>query len=111
MNGYPWPERGVLCDVAGGVGTLLAAILDSRPGLRGVLVDGPGVLAEADGWLAGRGLRERVELSEGDIFRSVDASADVYVMKNILHDWDDQACAHDPEDASARPCPRGRGWW
>ena len=42
VNGYPWPEAGVLCDVAGGVGTLLAAILDSRPGLRGVLVDAPG---------------------------------------------------------------------
>ena len=93
VNGYPWPERGVICDVAGGVGTLLAAILNSRPGLRGVLVDGPGVLAEAEGRLAGRGLRERVELSEGDIFRSLDASADVYVMKNILHDWDDQASA------------------
>ena len=93
VNGYPWPDGGVLCDVAGGVGTLLAAILDSRPGLRGVLVDGPGVLAEADGWLAGRGIRERVELSEGDIFRSLEARADVYTMKNILHDWDDQACA------------------
>jgi hypothetical protein len=92
VNGYPWPDAGLLCDVAGGVGTLMAAVLESRPGLRGVLVDAPGVLAEADGWLAARGMRERVELSEGDIFRSVDARADVYVMKNILHDWDDQAC-------------------
>ena len=83
----------MLCDVAGGVGTLLAAVLESRPGLRGVLVDAPGVLSEADGWLSGQGMRERVELAEGDIFRSVDARADVYVMKNILHDWDDQACA------------------
>ena len=93
VNGYPWPDSGVVCDVAGGVGTLLAAILDSRPGVRGVLVDGPGVLAEAEGWLAGRGIRERVELSEGDIFASLDAKADAYVLKNILHDWDDQACA------------------
>ena len=93
VQGYPWPDEGVLCDVAGGVGTLLGAILDARPGLRGVLVDGPGVLAEAGGWLAGRGLRERVELSEGDIFRSLSARADVYLLKNILHDWDDEACA------------------
>ena len=34
-----------------------------------------------------------MELSEGDIFRSLEARADVYVLKNILHDWDDQACA------------------
>jgi O-methyltransferase domain len=93
VGSYPWPDTGVICDVAGGVGTLLAAILDSRPGLRGVLVDGPGVLAEADGWLSGRGLRDRVELAEGDIFRSLSAKADVYLLKNILHDWDDEACA------------------
>jgi hypothetical protein len=92
VGGYPWPDEGVVCDVAGGAGTLLAAVLDARPRLRGVLVDAPGVLAEADTWLAGRGLRERVELAEGDIFRSVDATADVYLMKNILHDWDDRAC-------------------
>ena len=93
VHGYDWPEQGVLCDVAGGVGTLLAAILDTRPGLRGLLVDAPGVLAEADGWLGERGLRERVELAEGDIFRSVDARADVYLLKNILHDSDDEASA------------------
>ena len=74
VGGYPWPDAGVVCDVAGGVGTLLAAVLDARPGLRGVFSqDAPGVLAEADGWLAGRGLRERVKLAEGDIFRSLDA--------------------------------------
>jgi hypothetical protein len=93
VQGYPWPQDGVICDVAGGVGTLLGAILDARPGVRGVLVDGPGVLAEADGWLTGRGLRDRVELSEGDIFRSLSARADVYLLKNILHDWDDRASA------------------
>lgn len=93
VHGYPWPEEGVLCDVAGGVGTLLGAILDARPRLRGVLVEGAGVLAEADGWLADRGLRERVELSGGDIFRSLSVRADVYLLKNILHDWDDEACA------------------
>jgi hypothetical protein len=92
VGGYPWPESGVVCDVAGGVGTLLAAVLDARPGLRGVLVDAPGVLAEADGWLAMRGVRDRVELAEGDIFRSLEARADVYLLKNILHDWDDEAC-------------------
>ena len=53
VHGYPWPDEGVLCDVAGGVGTLLAAVLDARPGLRGVLVDGPGVLARPTaGWRA-----------------------------------------------------------
>jgi hypothetical protein len=93
VAGYDWPRDGTVCDVAGGVGTLLAAILRARPDLRGVLVDGPGVLAEADTWLTSQGLRERVELREGDIFERVEAQADVYLLKDVLHDWGDPACA------------------
>ena len=92
VAGYDWPRDGVVCDVAGGVGTLLAAILRDRADLGGVLVDGPGVLAEADAWLSSTGLRDRVELTEGNIFERVDAQADVYLLKDVLHDWDDGAC-------------------
>ena len=88
-----WPERGTVCDVAGGVGTLLAAILGARPALRGVLVEAPGVLTEADAYLEGRGVRQRVELVEGDIFADVEAQADCYVLKNVVHDWDDATSA------------------
>ena len=91
-SGYPWPESGTVCDVAGGTGTVLAAILARRPGLRGVLVDAPGVLREAEGHLTGLGVRDRVELREGDMFDHVDAEADVYVLKDVLHDWDDERC-------------------
>ncbi len=93
VAGYDWPRDGVICDVAGGVGTLLAAILGERPDLRGVLVDGRGVLAEAKPWLTERGLGDRVELKEGNIFERVEATADVYVLKDVLHDWGDDACA------------------
>jgi hypothetical protein len=92
VAGYPWPESGTVCDVAGGIGTLLAGVLDARPALRGVLVDAAGVLAEAEGFLQRRGLRDRVELSEGDFFDRIDAKADLYVMKDVLHDWDDERC-------------------
>lgn len=93
VAGYDWPTGGVVCDVAGGVGTLLAAILRERPDLRGVLVDGRGVLDEADAWLSSVGLRDRVELREGNIFEGVEAEADVYLLKDVLHDWGDPACA------------------
>jgi hypothetical protein len=93
VAGYDWPQNGVVCDVAGGVGTLLAAILRKRPDLRGVLVDGPGVLKEADAWLGSQGLRDRVELSAGNIFERVEAQADVYLLKDVLHDWGDEASA------------------
>jgi hypothetical protein len=89
---YPWPHEGVICDVAGGIGTLLAAILERRPGARGILLDAPSVLAEAVYFLRSRGVAERVQRQAGDLFGTIDASADVYVLKWILHDWSDDAC-------------------
>ena len=89
-GGYPWPDNGTVCDVAGGVGTVLGGILRARPGLRGALVDAPGVLREADGYLQGIGVRDRVDLIEGNMFERVSATADVYVLKDVLHDWDDE---------------------
>jgi hypothetical protein len=86
---YPWPQGATVCDVAGGVGTLLAGILRRRPDLRGVLVDAPGVIAQAPAVLQGAGVADRVELSAGDIFERIDASADLYLLKDVLHDWDD----------------------
>ena len=91
-RGYPWPRQGVICDVAGGIGTLLAAILDRRDRLRGILIDSPDVLVEAAGFLRSRGLQERVQRCPGDLFGELDAHADVYILKWILHDWSDEAC-------------------
>lgn len=90
VHGYPWPEHGVIADVAGGSGPVLAGILAAHPGLRGVLVEAPGVLAEADGHLSRADVRDRVELREGNIFERVDAEADIYLLKDIVHDWDDE---------------------
>lgn len=89
---YPWPRRGVICDVAGGIGTLLAAILARRKRARGILIDAPRVLAEAEGYLTQRGVRARVERIPGDLFGELHARADVYLLKWILHDWNDEAC-------------------
>jgi hypothetical protein len=108
VAGYDWPRNGVVCDVAGGVGTLLAAILRDRPDLRGVLVDGPGVLAEADAWLTKIGLRDRVELREGNIFERIEASADVYLLKDVLHDWGDPACTQILSTVRATMAPGAR---
>lgn len=89
---YPWPRRGVICDVAGGIGTLLAAILERRRRARGILIEAPEVLTEAAGFLQSRGLGARIERRAGDLFGDFDARADVYVLKWILHDWSDDAC-------------------
>jgi hypothetical protein len=94
LNAYPWPREGVVCDIAGGIGTLLAGILERRHKVRGILVDVPGVLAEAAEFLRSRGLADRVERRVGDLFGEIDVRADVYVLKWIMHDWSDDAC-HD----------------
>lgn len=83
-RGYPWPQRGVVCDVAGGIGTLLAAVLKTRSALDGILLEAPDVLAEAKGFLHSRGLSDRVERRRGDLFGELDARADVYILKWIL---------------------------
>jgi hypothetical protein len=70
-----------LADVGGGNGTLLAAFLDAHPHLRGILFDSPsGATAIVD---------ERCEVVTGDFFVSV-PRADAYVMKSVIHDWDDE---------------------
>lgn len=89
---YPWPGRGVVCDVGGGVGTLLAEIVSSSTDLRGVLVDSPDVIARAGAFLKARGVAERIDAVVGDMFGDIPATADVYVLKDVLHDWDDEHC-------------------
>ena len=89
---YPFPDGTDICDIGGGTGALLAEILRRHPRSRGILVETPGVLAEAASHLRTAGLAGRVELTEGDIFRDVHATADIYLLKWVLHDWDDGAC-------------------
>jgi hypothetical protein len=87
---YPWPSQGVVCDLAGGAGTLLSHVLQANPNLRGILVESPHVLTEAEELLRVRGVRDRVDLRAGDLFGGIDAPADIYLLKNVLHDWDDE---------------------
>jgi hypothetical protein len=87
---YPFGEARRLCDVGGGHGDLLAEVLLRHPHLAAVLVDSPGVLATARPFLAARGVLERIELVAGSFFDGVPAGCDVYLLKNILHDWDDE---------------------
>jgi hypothetical protein len=86
---YPFGEVGRLCDVGGGRGTLLSEIVLRHPNVRGVLCDGEGVIASARELLDARGVLDRVELAAGSFFEKVPSGCDAYLLKNILHDWDD----------------------
>ncbi|HEY4220165.1 MAG TPA: methyltransferase [Myxococcota bacterium] len=105
---YPWHEVNVLCDVGGGRGTLLSEILVRHPHLRGVLVDGAGVIESAQALLAARGVLARVQCKPGSFFSDVPSGADTYSLKNVLHDWDDARCIQILEVVKRALPPGGR---
>jgi O-methyltransferase domain len=78
---YDFSSVGKLADIAGGHGSLLAAILRANPQLQ--------VIEGAHGQLEKEGVSARCELASGDFFESVPPGADAYLMKHIIHDWDD----------------------
>lgn len=90
VEAYDFSGVGKLVDIAGGHGILLAGILKANPQVQGVLFDLPSVIEGTSEWLEKEGVGNRVELTSGDFFESVPPSADVYVMKHIIHDWDDE---------------------
>lgn len=77
-------------DVGGGDGTLLSRILLDHPELEGVLFDTPVGLAGADSTLTDADVKRRCQVVEGDFFEKVPAGGDAYLLKEILHDWDDR---------------------
>jgi O-methyltransferase domain len=89
---YPFPDGAVICDIAGGTGALLAEILRRHPRSRGILIEMPTVLDAAAPHLRTAGVADRVELTQGDISRGIRATADIYLLKWVLHDWDDATC-------------------
>src|SRR5918994_2273380 len=82
----------VTVDVGGGNGALLATILQTYPSARGVLVDHETVVADAHRVLGDPDLAARVELQASDFFEAVPSGGDIYVLSQILHDWDDERC-------------------
>jgi O-methyltransferase/methyltransferase family protein len=81
-----------IVDVGGGTGTLLATVLTDRPAISGMLLERPGMLELGHAYLAEHGVADRCEFVAGDFFSSVPAGGDVYVLKSVLHDWDDERC-------------------
>jgi hypothetical protein len=87
---YDFSQFGKIVDVGGGHGGLITAILQKNPGVKGVLFDAPQVIEGAQSKIAAAGLADRVETVAGDFFKSVPEGGDAYIMKWIIHDWDDE---------------------
>ena len=90
---YDFTGIGTLVDVGGGEGPLISAILAANPQLKGILCDAPHVVSAARPHLEAAGVIDRCELRPCDFFSSVPEGGDAYILKSILHDWDDDLSA------------------
>jgi hypothetical protein len=95
---------GRVVDVGGGRGRLIAALLQANPALRGTLFDLPSVVAGAPQVLAEAGVVARCEVVGGDMFETVPADGDLYVLSRVIHDWEDARAS-----AILRTCRRAMG--
>ncbi len=90
LQAYDFSGIGVLADVGGGNGGLLRAVLRQYPRLRGLLCDLPEVVDRARDPMGAAGLGERCRLAAVDFFSAVPAGADAYLLRHVLHDWEDE---------------------
>jgi hypothetical protein len=88
---YDFSGFSVVADIGGGHGRLLSAILALNPHLGGLLFDLPAGVAEAQKGVGGP--LPRTSFVAGDFFESVPEGADVYILKKVIHDWDDDKAA------------------
>ena len=87
---YDFSRFRTIVDVGGGNGTLLTGILAAAAGPRGIIFDLPHVAARAQARLDGMGLADRCTAVGGDFFQEVPRGGDAYLLKHVIHDWDDE---------------------
>jgi len=81
-----------IVDMGGSQGMLLTKLLQASPNVEGVLFDRPNVISQARSIIDSLGMEDRVTLVSGDFFQEVPSGENLYLLKQILHDWDDAQC-------------------
>lgn len=92
LAAYDFGQYGTVADIGGGNGAFLAAVLAKNPKTRGINFDQPHVVERAGATFEAAGVADRSESVGGSFFDGVPSGADAYVLKAVLHDWDDDAC-------------------
>jgi len=89
---YDFSRFGVIVDVGGATGNMLAHVLARYPESQGVLFDLPHVVAEASALLRAKGVDSRVRIECGSFFETVPGGGDAYILSHIIHDWNEDQC-------------------
>jgi hypothetical protein len=92
LQSYDFSGIKILVDVGGGHGFLLASILNKYPDMQGINFDVPALKADAEALFAQHGVSNRSHYDSGDFFQTVTTGGDAYIMKHIIHDWNDEQC-------------------
>ena len=92
LDAYDLSGIGILADIGGGNGSQITEILTKYPEMKGVLFDLPHVVERAQGRIEASGLQGRCNLVPGSFFDAVPPGADAYVLRHIIHDWDEEKC-------------------
>jgi len=108
LSSYDFSQFNKVIDIGGGHGGLITSILKKNPHLKGVLFDAPQVIEGARPRLAANGVADRCETVAGDFFKAVPAGGDAYVMKWIIHDWDDEKALTILRHCRSQMQPNGR---
>jgi hypothetical protein len=90
LDAYDLSGVGVIADIGGGNGSQLIRVLQKYTGAKGILYDLPHVIERAKAPIEAAGLTGRCQLAAGSFFEAVPAGAQVYMMRHIIHDWDDE---------------------
>jgi len=104
---YDCSRFSTIVELGGGYGSLLRTILRANPMLRGILFDLPNVTEQAKEYVRAAGLTDRCEVVGGDFFAALPGGCDAYILKSVIHDWDDAHGCGYPEQSVGRD---GREW-
>lgn len=92
LDAYDFSAFGVVADIGGGNGSQMTEILKKHTRLKGILFDLPHVIERAKERIHASGLLDRCALVAGSFFDAVPEGADAYVLRHIIHDWDEEKC-------------------
>ncbi len=91
-DSFDFGRFNTIVDIGGGTGLLISAIREKYPDKDYILAELPGVIMVAEKNISGSGKLERIKFAECDFFKSVPKGGDIYILCNILHDWDEKKC-------------------